>query len=266
MIPDTFAELVTGWIDRTLSVEQEAELRKLIDQGRIDPNELEELSQFYQAMESAKVPEPTSRMSDRFYAMLETYKNMTTEYSTGSIGQWWRHLLGQIRLPGLAYALVLLMFGFIGGMLLHTYTVQDNDVKQLADQVRSMREMMVVTLLEQPSSFQRLKAVNISSDLSRVDNKVIEALLNTLNNDPNVNVRLEAVDALVRHAGNPLAREGLVRSIDRQNSPLVQVAMADAMVNLREKNAVPDLKKLLAREDLNPLVKERIKSSITKLL
>lgn len=266
MIPDKFAELITGWLDGTLTTGQKAELRQHIEEGSIDQNELDELAGFYKSMEMKDVPEPTGRMHERFYSMLDTYKSISAEKRAHPVGLWLDRLREHIQMPKLAYGLVLLLLGFAGGLMIHINSGRNSEVNQLAGQIRSMQEMMVVTLLEQPSSFDRLKAVNISTDLSAADNKVINALLNTLNNDPNVNVRLAAVEALVRHAGNPLAREGLVKSIDNQDSPLVQVAMADAMVHLKEKKSVSDLKKLLAREDLNPTVKERIKTTIAKLL
>jgi len=121
-------------------------------------------------------------------------------------------------------------------------------------------------MLNQPSSFERLKAVNISSTIDHTNDKVINALLKTLNNDPNVNVRLATIDVLVQHGSDPRVREGLVRSINRQKSPLIQAALADAMVVLQDTSSVKELRKLLQRKDLNQTVKTKIHSSITKLL
>jgi len=91
-------------------------------------------------------------------------------------------------------------------------------------------------------------------------------LLQTLNHDPSVNVRLAAIEALYEHAAHPTARQGLVQSIGQQDSPLVQLALADIMVAMQEKNAVQPLRKLLAKENLNEAVKVRIKQSIQVLI
>jgi hypothetical protein len=82
-----------------------------------------------------------------------------------------------------------------------------------------MRQTMLLTMLEQPSATDRLKAVTYTDELDEVDDKVIDALLQTLNNDPNVNVRLVTVEALHKLASHPKVRQGLIQSITRRNLP-----------------------------------------------
>jgi HEAT repeat protein len=128
------------------------------------------------------------------------------------------------------------------------------------------RQNMVLTLISQSSATDRLKAVGYTSELLQADERVIKALLFTLNHDENVNVRLVAVEALSRFAADPGVREGLVRSIAQQESPLVQVALADAMVALNEKRSVAPLRELLRRQGTDMYVKEKLESSIRILL
>ena len=97
------------------------------------------------------------------------------------------------------------------------------------------------------------------------DEKVIDALFSTLNNDANVNVRLVALEALTQFATNAVVREGLVKSLAVQDSPMVQVALADVMVKLQEKGSVKALRKLLNKEGLNDLVKNKIEQTIKDL-
>jgi hypothetical protein len=125
---------------------------------------------------------------------------------------------------------------------------------------------MLLSLLNDPSASQRIRAVSYSDEISNVNQKVIGALFTTLNEDPNVNVRLATLEALVKLAGEPKVREGLVRSIDLQESPLMQSAIADAMVTLQEKSSVPYLQKLLSKKDLNQMVKINIEKNIQKLI
>ena len=96
--------------------------------------------------------------------------------------------------------------------------------------------------------------------------KVIDALFTTLNEDPNVNVRLITLEALVKLSNEPKVRAGLVQSITLQESPLLQSAIADVMVKLQEKSSVQGLQKLLHRKDLNGMVKLKIEQSIHKLI
>jgi HEAT repeat protein len=125
---------------------------------------------------------------------------------------------------------------------------------------------MVLTLISQSSATDRLKAVGYTSELQQADERVIQALLFTLNHDENVNVRLVTVEALFRFADAPAVREGLVRSIAQQESPLVQLALADVMVALQEKRSVAPLSELLRRQATDFYVKEKLESSIRVLL
>jgi hypothetical protein len=129
-----------------------------------------------------------------------------------------------------------------------------------------MKQVMLLSLLHDPSASQRIRAVSYTDEISNVSLKVIDALFTTLNGDPNVNVRLATLEALIKLSGEPRVREGLVRSIDLQDSPIIQSAIADAMVKLQEKSSVKSLQKLLKRKGLNQMVKINIGKSIQKLI
>lgn len=140
--------------------------------------------------------------------------------------------------------------------------------KQLEDltaQVHEMREMMMLSLLQNPSASERIRAVSYTSDIRRVNPNVAAALLATLNNDQNINVRLSTLEALTHFARDPVVREGLVQSILQQDSPLMQAALADVMLTLQEKRAIQPLKKLLQQKDLNSMVRTKIEQTIDRL-
>ncbi|HTI93393.1 MAG TPA: HEAT repeat domain-containing protein [Puia sp.] len=136
----------------------------------------------------------------------------------------------------------------------------------LSEQVHEMREMVLLALLENPSASERIRGVSYTNEISKVNRNVINALLSTLNNDPNSNVRLMTLEALTHYADDPAVREGLVQSILQQDSPLVQAALADAMLKLQEKKAVPSLKELLHQKDLNEMVRMKIRQTLTRLI
>ena len=142
---------------------------------------------------------------------------------------------------------------------------ESRQLQALTAQVHEMREMMMLSLLQNPAASERIKAVSYTSDIRRVDPKIATALLATLNNDQNVNVRLTTLEALTHFARDPLIREGLVQSILQQQSPLVQAAMADVMLKLQEKRAIVPFRKLLQQKELNTMVRARIEQTIEGL-
>lgn len=128
-----------------------------------------------------------------------------------------------------------------------------------------MRGMMAVSLLQQSSSSERLRGVSYTSQLKEPGQGTLDALLQALDNDPNVNVRLAAADALYLFASNPEVKEGLLKSLARQESPLVQSALIDLLVVSREQRAVQALKTLIGGEKLRPEIKKKAELGIQQL-
>ena len=91
-------------------------------------------------------------------------------------------------------------------------------------------------------------------------------MLETLKQDDNPNVRLAALEALYPYADQAVVREGLIKTISYQESPLVQWAIAEVMVALQEKRSVDALRQLLSEEKTTAEVKEKLKSSIQVLM
>jgi HEAT repeat protein len=141
----------------------------------------------------------------------------------------------------------------------------ESRLEALSAQLHEMREMVMLSLLQNPSASERMRAVSYTSGARNVNPNIATALLMTLNNDPNVNVRLTTLEALTHFAKDPVVREGLVQSILHQESPLVQAALADVMLKLQEKRAVRPFKKLLQQKDLNEMVRDKIEQTISRL-
>lgn len=80
-----------------------------------------------------------------------------------------------------------------------------------------------------------------------------------------MNVRLVTLEALADLARDPRVREGLVQSLSRQESPLVQVALADVMLKLQEKRSLKPMRQLLQRPNTNDLVKSKLEQTIKEL-
>lgn len=264
MIDEKYSELIIGWLDNELSPDQKKELDRLIEQGIINSTDLEEFGKMYSDMDKMPVPDPSETLPVNFYRWLanHTYVNHSSfkEFLSDIYSRFDR-----MRIRRMVYAFIILVIGFSAGLMYRVNTVRTQEIRNLNNEIVSMKSMMVLTLLEQSSSFDRLKAVNLSSGIDNKDEQVINALFKTLNNDPNVNVRLAALDALAKRGKNPEVRKMLVQSIDRQQSPIIQVAMADVMLSLDDKNSVPMFRRLLQKSDLNETVRQHIQHTIAKL-
>ena len=61
-------------------------------------------------------------------------------------------------------------------------------------------------------------------------------------------------------------RAALTAALGRQTSPLVQIALIDLMVSLKEKHAAAALKKLLTDKKIIPEVQQRAQLGISKII
>jgi hypothetical protein len=68
------------------------------------------------------------------------------------------------------------------------------------------------------------------------------------------------------YVNNSEVRAELIRAISKQDSPLVQIALADLMASIQEKSSVKEFDKLLQDEKTPGDVKRRIKKSIDVLI
>jgi len=225
------------------------------------------LASTWSQMDALSFPEPSQEMDDTFYKLL--YAEMEKEKPKSA--SWVEKLQAYFSFvfrPQLAYGLVILMIGLGLGYYMNTGSNGQPPKETVADvkDNQEVREKLVLTLLEQPSANQRLQGVNEAVKFKEADDKVIKALLKTLNNDSNVNVRLAAIESLVNYINNPMVREGLVASIVKQDSPIVQVTLADLMVALQEKKSIAPFKKLMRTQELNGAVKQKLEKSIQKII
>lgn len=263
--------MLSGWMENQLSEMGRAMLKAHLAECAECRREAEMNRQVWDLMGEVPVPEPSDKMQVRFDAMLDTYKKDEEErkYPFFGLIQRMRQLFAVC--PGFTstYSIVLIVAGLGAGYLIHRpASVQPagQQLEALSAQVHEMREMVMLSLLENPSASERIRGVSYTNEITKVNKKVVDALLSTLNNDPNANVRLMTLEALTHYANEVSVREGLVLSILQQDSPLVQAALADVMLRLQEKSAVQPLKQLLQQKDLNGTVRTKIEQTLTRLI
>lgn len=251
-------ELIAKYNAMTADPAELREIERLIEGGIIDINDLVELRMMDEAVERLETPVPSLSLDHKFHAMLQAEKKAARPRSFK-----WQELFSWDGLvPKLTLASVMLMIGVIGGIYLRN-PLQKDEQKILT--VGDVKEIMMLSMLEKESATERLKAVSLTQDMDQASKAVTTALMQTLNNDENVNVRLAALDALRPYSQQSEVREALIRSIAKQDSPLVQIALAELMAALQAKSSVKELQKIM-RDDSTPSdVKKKIQESIEVL-
>lgn len=216
--------------------------------------------------------QPSAESRVRFEAMLQAYQagranqpasgfEWRKRVSFWNIFQWLRSPVGAA-----AWSVALLAIGLYGG--LHMAAPKESpspEVAAMQSELANMKQLVVLSMLQQQSASARLEGVNWSTREQQLDPKVLSALLHTLRYDSSVDVRLAALDALSRHSGQPQVRSSLVNALQDQQSPLVQVALIDQLVEWHDRDAATRLEKLRQSPDLNPTVRQHADWAISKL-
>jgi hypothetical protein len=265
-------EQITSFLAENVTVKEQGEFESHLENCADCRKEFEAALKIWELLGEISQPEPSESLQNGFNAILKTYKEEIIE-NRNPVAEWiqkFREYWAMQLQPRMAFSFLLVTAGLAGGYLLHhpeqSALSLNKQIDSLSSQVSDMKQVLTLSLLGDESASQRILAVAYTDEMSNVDLKVIGALFTTLNEDPNVNVRLATLEALVKLAAEPKVREGLVKSIELQESPLMQSAIADAMVKLQEKSSVQSLRKLLGKKDLNQMVKNNIEKSIQQLI
>jgi len=264
MNKDRFYFLLTEYLDGHLDEDLELELKAEIEQRGEDVNDIDGLKSLAEAMVNWKVPEPSEKLKDNFYTLLaDEQQKQLADHQRKSVQHFIEKFNTKVWLPRLAYAAVFLLLGYIVGQRISTDSLEySRQIASMTYEMQQVREVMMLSLIDNPQAAERLKAINTSQYIQDPDEKIVTALLYTLNTDPNENVRLAAVDALLQFSGKDEVRQGLIQSIPAQSTPMMQIALANGMQAIDEKDAVPFFKELLQRDDLNDLAKNKIEETI----
>jgi len=266
-INEKFVDFLTGEADPKTRQEIQAHLAACASCRE----ELESLSAAWTKLGVLPEEQPSNFLRTRFYTMLETYKQtlepekpilgLKRLFADGIERFWPRRPVFQF-----ALSLLLLVAGLGGGFLLNSSRQGTKEITRLHQEVQDLRQEMTLSLLTQSSPSARLSGVSLTSQIKNPNAKTVEALLSTLDSDPNVNVRLAAVDALYLFSSYPQVREGLIQSLSRQTSPLVQVSLINLLIEIRERRAAEALKQLIQDEKLTPEVKQKAELGLQQLI
>jgi hypothetical protein len=230
--------------------------------------ELASLGGVWNAIGRLPEEQPGEGLRSRFYEAMRAYEAALqgTAFSPAKQARRWYESLVP-RSPAIRFATALLLLVVAGaiGYRMRGGGVEAAEMSQLRDEVRSVNHLLTVSLLRQQSASERLQGVNRSSRMERVDPEIAAALLQTFKHDPNVNVRLAALDALSRDIDEPEIRTELLAALQIQSSPMVQIAIIDLLVQAGEKQSTGVLKQMLQKADVNTVVKKRIEAGIQEL-
>ena len=228
--------------------------------------ELESFYDSWTSLQSLDTPEPSMNMDVGFYKQLnEVQATMATKKDENKEESKVEHEPTALKishrnirfLKRIAIAASL----FIGGLVSSNYFFPDgNNGPGLVDNNETPN------LIYASSSIDRLEHISKMKEAPELSDRIIDALNTALTEDPNINVRLSAIEAMLHYADNPKVRANLISAIPFQDSPIIQFTLAEVMIELEEKESKDAWNKLLNSDSVEPDVKQQLERTLEPVL
>jgi hypothetical protein len=253
--------LLIDYIDLQLSPAARENVKQHLQSCPVCQHILEEYKQLFTAMETKKVEQPGPALKEKFDIMLQSELNIeaTARIIKEDEGKKVIAMKKSSLFLRIAASVILVAAGVLIGSKMGQPVQQVNpassaEMADLKNEVKEMKEALMFNQLNDESASERIKAVNYVEQMNNPDGKVINALLNTMNQDKNVNVRLAALYSVAKFAGAQAVRDSLVTSLPRQKEPIMQIVLINILTERKETKAVGAIKEILSdKKTLKPV-------------
>jgi len=192
---------------------------------------------------------PHERMRTRFHVALAAYEARADWLERLLAPDW----LGSTVLRG-AVAAALLVAGVLIGRGL---APANDEIAGLRAEVRTVG----LALLDHQSASERLLGV-AWAERAGAEPQVLNALLDRVENDPSVSVRLAAIETLRSRLDRPEVGTRLALALEQQDAPLLQVTLANALLESGDARNVAAVRRLHDREGLDPAVRDYLDTAL----
>lgn len=164
-----------------------------------------------------------------------------------------------------AASIALLMIVGVAAYWIHKDQQNQKRIADIEHELENNKRIMMAMLENDQSASQRIQAVSVAYEMSKPDDEIVNALVKTLDHDPNTNVRLAALDALGKFSDDKDVRKALINSLSTQKDPVIQIALIQLMVKMKEKTVVKQLERMTKDNKNLKAVKDEAYSGIFKL-
>jgi hypothetical protein len=256
MDKDKLESLLIEYIDGSISESERALVERELENSTEAKTLHAQLINLMQATKQATVLMPSAALKNSFDQLL------ARETGTKPAGKSIRLSVVAFRVA--AAIVVLLVVGF-GGYAIYKDDQYQRQLAMLKEEIERNKQQMMLLLGNEHSASQRMIGVSVAYEMKAPDDEIVKALVNTMNTDPNTNVRLSALDALGKFSDEKIVRKAMIESLSTQQDPVVQIALIQWMVKLKEKTVIHELERITKDTKTMKAVKDEAYSGIFKL-
>lgn len=251
--------LLVDYIDENLPQEETKIVESHIESCESCKQQLEETKQLFKKIDKQKQLLPSASLAQGFYEMLENEKAQIEKPVKEK-----REKTISIR-KLIAIAAQFVVFVAIG-VAIGWYSGQKSsqpELAQLNQKIDQLSQQVHYASLNQPTASQRIKVINEINSAEQVNEKMLDALINTMNGDENVNVRLTAIYALSDYKHIPKVNDALIESLEMQRDPILQITLINLLITIKDSKVKSALKKIIDNEQIDNQVKEQAKQGLS---
>ncbi len=253
---DNIEVLLDRYYEAETTLEEENYLREYFNQADVPPS-LKAAQEHFKFMEAQRNEKLTGYTNDEWlFAHIDEPKGRQFFFRPESFT-----FLLQV-----AASVALLVIGFWVGSRNAFVSTTHPEVAALRQEVQEFKKVLSPKSAENNTASERLQVVRGEINKAPADKEVVQILINAMNFDQNVNVRLAACESLFQYRQLPMVREAYIQSLQIQTDPNVQAMLIDILVALKEKQAVDQVKKLTQKPNLQPTIKLKAQQAIGILI
>nr|NQU89069.1 zf-HC2 domain-containing protein [Bacteroidota bacterium] len=166
--------LLIDFVDKNLDIEKTQLVVQHLESCKICHEEVDNLAVLIDKMNSAEDEQPDVAMKLNFEAMLEAekqyfLKGKKVEMNHEKHKRWLYNPFSQI-----AAGVALLIAGMLLGLLINNNNQgSESQVAELKSEVNQMKDLLIMTKLEQPMASERIMAANYLEGMSSPDQSVL---------------------------------------------------------------------------------------------
>jgi hypothetical protein len=256
--------LLIDFADKSLSEEHTAMVSRHLEKCKSCREEVDGLMVLFGEMAKVENEIPDEKLSLNFKEMLEQEK--AAQSGKKVIMQPGNSKRITTNWLQIAAALAILIAGMLIGSQFGKINNGGEQVAELQQDLKSMKEMLILSKLQQPVASERIVAASYLEQVSAPDKDVLNALIQTMNTDKNSNVRMAAMNALTKFRTDKMVSEVLVESLAIQTDPIIQISLINILVEMQETRAVDKMKQIIEDNSTNESVKKLAEEGILTLI
>ena len=262
MEKEKLESLLIDYIDGNLSEADRVTVEKELAQNAEAVKLHAQLKEVMSLMDNARHREPSFSLRANFEKSLNEEISSASDETSAKAG---KQVFFKPWVLRVAAGIILVIIGVVIGDKLSEKHQRDQELAAIKKELEDNKRMMIAMLENQQSASQRVMGATVAYEMKQTDDEIVNALVKAMDEDPNTNVRLTALEALGKFYQQGHVRSKLINSLSTQKDPVVQIALIRVLVQMKEKEVVNQLEKITRDGTVIKAVKDEAHSGILKL-